>query len=112
MAYITITPTTTRYKISAGSTPLGETTHAMTLQEGGAAPVLYFPRADIDMKKLSKTDRQTTCPHKGLCSYYSVQTENGVLENAVCSYETPKQDVDAIAGHLAVYPNKITVTPA
>jgi uncharacterized protein (DUF427 family) len=112
MAHITITPTATRYKISAGSTPLGETTHAVTLQEGSAAPVLYIPRADIDMKKLAKTDRQTNCPHKGACSYYSVQTDAGLLENAVWSYEAPKQGVEAIAGHLAFYPNKISVTPA
>ena len=109
MAYITITPLTRRLRIAAGETLLGETARALELKEGSYPPVLYIPRADVDMNLLVKTSRQTTCPHKGLCSYYSVKTPQGLLENAVWSYEAPIPGVEQIAGHLAFYPNKVTL---
>ncbi|MDB5664986.1 DUF427 domain-containing protein [Cypionkella sp.] len=109
MAYITITPQDRLLTISAGGTALGETHRALELQEGSYPPMLYIPREDVTMDKLVKTDRQTTCPHKGLCSYYSIKTANGLLENAVWSYENPIPEVAAIAGHLAFYPDKVTL---
>lgn len=110
MAHITLSPHQTQLVITAGGTRLGETHAALELKEGSYPPVLYIPRADIDMTLLEKTSRQTTCPHKGLCSYYSIQTAQGLLENAVWSYETPIPGIEAIAGHLAFYPNKVSVT--
>ncbi|MGV8950440.1 MAG: DUF427 domain-containing protein [Cypionkella sp.] len=110
MPYITLTPEPNLLTARAGDTTLGQTRNALRLQEGGSAPVLYVPRADIDMLLLEKTTRTSTCPHKGLCSYYSVKTPQGVLENAVWSYETPIGAVAEIAGHLAFYPNKVTLS--
>lgn len=111
MAHITLTPATGRHVIRAGDTVLGTTDRAVALVEGGGRPVLYVPRADIDMGNLHKTDRQTRCPHKGIASYYSVTTTTGTLDNAVWSYESPIAGVEGIAGHLAFYPS-VTVTPA
>lgn len=109
MAYITITPLDRRLSITAGETLLGETARALELKEGSHPPVLYIPRDDVDMTLLVKTNHQTTCPHKGLCSYYSVKTPQGLLENAVWCYEAPIPGVAAIAGHLGFYPNKVTL---
>ncbi len=107
MAYITTTPLERRLKIAAGETHLVETQAALELKEGSYPPVIYIPRADVDMALLVKTNRQTTCPHKGLCSYYSIKTAQGLLENAVWSYEAPIPGMAAIAGHLAFYPDKV-----
>jgi uncharacterized protein (DUF427 family) len=52
----------------------------------------------------------TKCPWKGQASYYSIKGDFGMLANAVWSYETPKDDVAAIAGHLAFYPDRVKVT--
>jgi len=111
MAHITLTPAPGRHVIRAGNTVIGQTDQAIALVEGGGRPVLYVPRADVDMSLLTKTTRQTRCPHKGLASYYSVATPEGSLDNAVWSYETPIAGVEGIAGHLAFYPS-VTVTPA
>ena len=109
MAYITLTPQDRPLTIAAGGTHLGETHNAVELSEGSYPPMLYIPRADVNMSLLEKTTRQSTCPHKGLCSYYSIKTAKGLLENAVWSYEDPITEVAAIAGHLAFYPDKVTL---
>lgn len=96
--------------VAAGGTTLGTTDRALELKEGSYPPVLYIPRADIDMSKLEKTARRTTCPWKGAASYYSIRSDAGLLDNAVWSYEAPVGDMAAIAGHLAFYPDKVTLT--
>ncbi len=111
MPYITLTPVPGNHLIRAGDTVIGQTDHAIALVEGGGRPVLYVPRADVDMTRLTKTTRQTTCPHKGVASYYSVSTPNSTLDNVVWSYETPIAGIEGIAGHLAFYP-AVTVKPA
>jgi uncharacterized protein (DUF427 family) len=109
-SHITITPIAGPVTVKAGGTPIGTSTRALELKEGSYPPVVYVPRADIDMGKLEKTTRSTTCPHKGAASYFSIRSEGGTLDNAVWSYETPKPDMQAIAGHLAFYPDRVTVT--
>ena len=111
MPYITLTPAPGPHVIRAGDTVIGRTDQAVLLAEGSHPPVLYVPRADLDMTKLTGTPRQTTCPHKGVASYFSVTTPAGTLENVAWSYETPIAGVECIAGHLAFYP-AVTVTPA
>lgn len=32
----------------------------------------YIPREDVKMSLLEPTDRQTYCPYKGECSYFSI----------------------------------------
>jgi uncharacterized protein (DUF427 family) len=61
------------------------------------------------MALLEKTDRVTTCPWKGEASYYSVRSPEGQLDNAIWSYEAPIPAAAEIAGHLAFYPDKVTV---
>ncbi len=111
MAHLSFSVAPGRHVVRAGGMVIGETDHAIALVEGGGRPVLYVPRADIDMSRLTKTTRQSSCPHKGQASYYSVATPDGTLADVVWSYETPIAGVEDIAGHLAFYP-AVTVTPA
>lgn len=109
-SHITITPIAGPVTVTAGGVALGQSTRALELKEGSYPPVVYVPRADIDMDQLLQTERATTCPWKGQASYYSIRTATGTLENAVWSYEAPKPGVEAVAGHLAFYPDRVTVT--
>jgi uncharacterized protein (DUF427 family) len=100
MGHIQISPAAGRYRVRLGDTVLGETSAALTLVEGGGRPVIYVPRQDMDMTLFTATDRHTTCPWKGVASYFSV----GGQANVVWSYEVPTAGSEAIAGHLAFYP--------
>ena len=109
MAHITITAISEPVTVTVGGMTLGESHRALELKEGSYPPVTYVPREDIDMSRLVRTERATTCPWNGQASYYSVRTDSGVLDNAVWSYEDPIPDVAPIAGHLAFYPS-VTLT--
>ncbi|OYX42904.1 MAG: hypothetical protein B7Z02_10685 [Rhodobacterales bacterium 32-67-9] len=95
--------------VRAGGAVIGETTRAMELSEDGHAPVIYFPREDIAMAFLDMTDTETTCPWKGTASYFTIVTESGPIHDAAWSYADPIPGAEAIAGHLAFYPDKATV---
>lgn len=109
MAHITITAISEPVTVTVGGMTLGESHRALELKEGSYPPVTYVPREDIDMSRLVRTERATTCPWKGQASYFSVRTDSGVLDNAVWTYEDPIPDVAPIAGHLAFYPS-VTIT--
>ena len=108
---IQIRPAIGRYIVRAGGAIIGETDRALELHEGSRAPVLYVPREDVAMALLDPTERHSTCPMKGEASYFRVVTPEARLDYAVWSYERPKAGAEAIAGHLAFYPDKIRVEP-
>lgn len=87
---------------SAGAV-LGESRNALELSEGDLAPVIYFPREDVAMAFLDRSDHTTHCPHKGDASYFHLVNKSGTLENAVWSYEAPFENATAIKDHLAFY---------
>jgi uncharacterized protein (DUF427 family) len=98
-----------KWCIRAGGAVLGESSEVLELAEGDLPEVLYFPRAGIAMAMLEKSATQTTCPHKGAASYYSIHTKSAVIEDAGWSYETPTEAAAGIAGHIAFYPAKVTI---
>jgi hypothetical protein len=63
--------------------------------------VSYFPRKDVRMELLQRTDHHTHCPFKGNASYWTLRAGNQVAENVVWSYEHPLIDAQAIQGYLA-----------
>jgi uncharacterized protein (DUF427 family) len=107
--HIKIRPAGGTWVVRAGGAVLGESRNALELIEGSYPPVIYFPREDIAMAFLDVTDTKTTCPHKGEATYYSIIAKSGAIRDAAWSYEDPKEDMNAIKGHLAFYPEKVAV---
>lgn len=106
---ITISPATKRIRISAGSLPIADTSRALVLCEASYPPVCYIPRDDTDLAVLVRSVRTSHCPYKGEASYFSIRTASGLIDNAVWSYEAPYPAMATIAGHLAFYPDKVTI---
>lgn len=103
-SHIKITKAPGIWTVRAGGAVLGESSNALELIEGENAPVIYFPREDIAMAFLDSGTQTSSCPHKGEATSYSIVTKSRTLTDAVWSYETPKNSVSAIKGHLAFYP--------
>ena len=104
---ITITPNPRRVRIIAGGKVIAETTSALALKEATYPVVHYIPRKDANMSLLKPTERSTHCPYKGDASYFSIETGDKTLENAVWSYQTPFPHMSGITNYLAFYPNKV-----
>ncbi len=109
---ISIEPHSGRVKVTRNGVVIADTTKALRLAEAAYPAVLYVPREDADMEKLVRTSRTSHCPYKGDASYFSIGSGEGTAENAVWSYETPYPAMAAIAGHLAFYPDKVTIETA
>ena len=106
---ITIDANPKRVRVSAGGEVIVETSRALTLKEAKYPAVHYIPREDADASKLQRSDHSTYCPYKGDASYFSIVSGGRTLENAIWTYETPYEAVKEIAGHLAFYPDKVTI---
>ena len=101
---ITTQPAGTRVKVTLKGEVIADSRNAIALKEGSYPVVYYFPREDVKMDRLVRTEHTTHCPFKGDASYFSIGRE---IKDAVWSYETPKDDMQAIKGLLAFYPNKV-----
>jgi uncharacterized protein (DUF427 family) len=102
-AHISIRKATGTWTVRAGGAVLGESTNALELIEGDLNPVIYFPKSDLAMAFLDRSEQTSQCPFKGEAVYYSIVTKSKTLENMAWSYEAPKPDVAEIAGYIAFY---------
>jgi len=104
---ITIEPNPNRVRVVFAGRTIADSTHALTLREASYKPAIYIPRDDVDMSALERTDHSSYCPYKGDCSYFSLQADGKVAENAVWSYEAAYEAVRPITSYLAFYPSRV-----
>ncbi|MFY0632300.1 MAG: DUF427 domain-containing protein [Vannielia sp.] len=95
--------------VRAGGAVLGESSKALELTEGEMPFVIYFPRGDIAMAFLDKSQTVTHCPHKGDATHYDIEIKSGTIRDAGWSYEDPKPEMARIKDHMAFYAEKVTV---
>ena len=104
---ITVEPSPKRVRVIFNGKTVADTLRAGLLLEVGHMPVYYFPREDVRMDLLERTDHRTHCPYKGDASYCTLSVGNRRAENAVWGYEEPLHQMDQIKGHLAFYWDKV-----
>lgn len=100
---IRIRPAEGTWVVRAGGAVIGESNAALELSEGDLPPVIYFPRDDVGMAFLDRTDTTTTCPKKGEAAYYSIMSKSKTYADAVWTYETPHEAVSQIKDYLAFH---------
>lgn len=106
---ITLEPAKNRWRAKFADHVIADSNDALVLREADYPPRVYFPRTDVSMEFMSRTDRSTHCPYKGDAAYYTVVMDGRFAENAVWTYETPYPAMEAIAGLLSFYPDEIEV---
>lgn len=69
----------------------------------------YFPRQDVKMGFLRKSETPYTCPWKGEAQYFHVEIDGEVYKDAAWSYPEPKDAAKHIAGYIAFDKNNVTI---
>ena len=64
---------------------------------------LYFPPDSIKKGFLKESSHHTTCPWKGEASYYDVEVDGEVNENAAWCYPEPKEGAKQIKNYVAFW---------
>jgi uncharacterized protein (DUF427 family) len=64
---------------------------------------LYFPPQAIRNEYFKPSDKHTTCPWKGLASYYHVEVNGKRNDDAAWYYPEPKSAASQIKGHVAFW---------
>ena len=73
-------------------------------------PVLYFPREDVEMARLIRSERTTHCPLKGDTEYFDLELPDGRIENAAWSYHHTIDRADALRDLIAFDARLVRVT--
>jgi uncharacterized protein (DUF427 family) len=63
----------------------------------------YFPPDAIKWEYFVKSEHRTTCPWKGIASYYDIQVGGKVNPNAAWTYPHPSQAAQNIQDHVAFW---------
>ncbi|MGB9182250.1 MAG: DUF427 domain-containing protein [Pyrinomonadaceae bacterium] len=63
----------------------------------------YFPESAIKREYFRESSKHTTCPWKGLASYYDVVVDGEVNADAAWCYAEPKPAAQEIKDHVAFW---------
>lgn len=64
---------------------------------------VYFPNSAIKREYFKDSGTHTTCPWKGVASYYSVEVNGQTNQDAAWYYPTPKDAAKQIKDHVAFW---------
>ena len=63
----------------------------------------YFPKESVKAEYLKNSDTHTTCPWKGLASYYTLTVDGKENPDAAWYYPEPKEAATQIKDHIAFW---------
>jgi len=63
----------------------------------------YFPPDSVNSDNLKKSDATSTCPWKGLASYYDIVVDGKINAQAAWYYADPKPEAAQIKNHVAFW---------
>ena len=90
------------------------TWNGVVLAESDATIVVegnhYFPRDAVNHEYLAESSRHTTCPWKGVASYYDVEVNGERNPGAAWYYPTPSAAAADIKDRIAFW-RGVRVTP-
>ncbi|MBV9387026.1 MAG: DUF427 domain-containing protein [Chroococcidiopsidaceae cyanobacterium CP_BM_ER_R8_30] len=63
----------------------------------------YFPPDSIQRQYFKESQTHTTCPWKGVASYYNIEVNGEVNKDAAWYYPTAKEKAKNIEGYVAFW---------
>lgn len=89
---------------------VAESRAALLLSETGVPNRFYVPRDDVRATLHGPTETTSTCPYKGVASYWTVELADGTrLDDAAWTFAQPSGDAAAVQDHLSFWGDDIDV---
>lgn len=110
--FMRLTPADRPRSASVGDVSIAQSAHALVVREVGRDiydHVVYFPRADVDMDKLTPIDTTTHCPLKGDTTYFDVVTDRERIVEAAWSYTSTIDVAEELRDLVAFDAGKVRV---
>ncbi len=63
----------------------------------------YFPPASVNRQYFRDSNKTTICPWKGLASYYHLEVDGALNEDAAWTYPEPKEKARHIRDYVAFW---------
>ncbi|MCP3985821.1 MAG: DUF427 domain-containing protein [bacterium] len=86
---------------------IAESACALVVRETEHDPIVYFPREDVRIQHMERTEQRTFCPFKGEACYWTLRVGDHTSENTAWSYETPFPEVAGLRDYVAFYPDRV-----
>jgi uncharacterized protein (DUF427 family) len=90
-----------RVVVRLDDTVVADTTRAVACLETGLPVRWYVPLDDVAPGVLEPTATHTTCPYKGVASYWTVVAGGRRAEDAAWAYPDPLAEAEPLRGHVA-----------
>ena len=90
-----------RMRASAAGEQVLDSRRGRLLYEHGVLPRCYFPRADVRMDLLERTDEVSESPLKGPTVHWRLRIADHVVEDAAISHPEPPEGAPALEDYVA-----------
>lgn len=104
---VDIHPDSTHLRVTFGGQVVADSSATLRIEETGHGPVHYFPKKDVRLELLKKTEHSSYCPFKGHASYWTIEAGGKSSDNAVWGYEKPYDEMTTLADYVAFYDSRV-----
>uniref|UniRef100_A0A6J5ZXA6 Unannotated protein n=1 Tax=freshwater metagenome TaxID=449393 RepID=A0A6J5ZXA6_9ZZZZ len=103
-----VEPSKRRAKVELGGQTIADSDRALRVLETSHPPVIYIPAEDFADGSLSPSNAgRSFCEFKGFAEYLDITGADTTALAAGWTYPAPTKGFEALAGHVAVYPEKM-----
>ena len=96
-----------RVRVVVGGQTVADTVRSLRVLETSHPPTFYLPRDDFAPGALAEAEGSSFCEWKGHAAYLDLRGGDRVAARAGWYYPRPSPTYAALAGHVAVYPDRV-----